>query len=69
MAILYCKMRFILITFFLLVSFGLSAESVYDSNKDGKTAFISGKISDDKVRGNNQVRHANVCLISGKDSV
>ena len=63
------KLKILIFLVFLLVSFGLSAESVSDSNKDGKTAFVSGKISDDTTLGENQVRHANVCLISGKDSV
>ena len=57
-----------LIAFFILLSFGLSAESISDS-KDGKTAFVSGKISDNEVQGANQVRFAHVCLISGQDSV
>lgn len=57
-----------LIAFFILLNFGLSAESISDS-KDGKTAFVSGKISDNEVQGDNQVRFAHVCLISGQDSV
>ena len=63
------KYKILIVLYFLLVCYSMPAESFFDENDDGKTAFISGKISDDKVRGENYVRYANVCLINGRDSV
>lgn len=63
------KLKLYLLCIFLLVCHGIPAESVFDGSKDSGKAFISGKITDDKVNGLNGVIHANVCLISGKDSL
>ena len=63
------KYKILIILSFLLVCHSIPAESFFYNNEEGKTAFISGKIYDDKTSGDNQVRHATVCLISGKDSV
>lgn len=63
------KLSIIFFAFFLLVSFGLSAESVSDDNKSRNKSFISGKISYENSIGDIGVELVNVCLISGKDSL
>lgn len=63
------RLSIILSSCFLLICYGISAESILYGDKGRKKAVISGQISNKGYIRGGGIEHANVCLISGKDTL